>query len=72
MEIPQCEWSGAMSRRAKQRGDTPGLSTQFVFGPLIDSSPTDPDTVLSTIRYVEEIMKQYKKQYIFLSRYADL
>ena len=67
---PEPEWSGTMARTARERGDTFDVSTKFVFGPLIDSPPAHPDTVLITLLYIEEFMKQHSMPYIHLS--ADM
>ena len=36
---PKPEWSGAMAKSAHGKGNIPGIATQFIFGPLIESPP---------------------------------
>ena len=67
---PEPEWSGAMASAARKRGDLQGVATHFVFGPLIDSPPAHPDTVLTTLVFINEFMEQHKLPYIHLS--ADM
>ena len=45
-------------------------ATRYIFGPLIDSQPSHPDTVLSSILFIEEFMKVHKQKSIHLV--ADL
>lgn len=63
---PTSEWSGAMASSAREMGNVPGVATQFVFGPLIDSPPAHPDTVLTTLVFIEDFMKQHNVPYIYL------
>ena len=69
-DTPKSEWSGTMASLAKETGDVPGVATQFVFGPLIDSPPAHPDTVLTTLMFIEEFMKQHDMVHIHIS--ADM
>ena len=69
-DTPKSEWSGTMRSLAKETGNVPGVATQFVFGPLIDSPPAHPDTVLTTLTFIEEFMKQHNMVYTHLS--ADM
>ena len=61
------EWSGfnAMANRINA-----GLSTQItlcVFGPLIDSPPSHPDTVKTTMSYLKETLSSLGMEYIHVS-----
>ena len=67
---PKSEWSGTMTNLAREMGKTPSAANQFVFGPLIDSPPAHPDTVLTTLIFIEKFMKQHGMSYIHLS--ADM
>ena len=58
-ESPQAEWSGYMSSVARLKEEEPGSATRFLFGPLIDAPPSHPDTVLTTLLYIEWFMKQH-------------
>lgn len=66
-DYPESEWSGAMASAARQRGDIPGVATHLVFGPLTDSPPAHPDTVLTTLLFTNEFMKQHNMPYIHLA-----
>jgi len=51
------EWSGYMAKSAREWSQ-PKLATNYVFRPLIDSPPAHPDTVLTTLLYVEKAIRQ--------------
>ena len=58
---PECEWTGYMTRKARLKG-TSGLVTDYVFGPLIDSTLSHPDTVLTNLCFMKsfhETMARY-------------
>ena len=59
-----------MARAAKDDGQLPGIATPFIFGPLIDSPPAHPDTVLSTLSFNERFLVQHGMTYMHIS--ADL
>ena len=41
--------------------------TKLLFGPLIDAPPANPDTVLTTLLYIEKFLKQINsKSYIHI------
>ena len=67
---PVPDWSGTMARAAKDDGQLPGIATPFIFGPLIDSPPAHPDTVLSTLSFIERFLDQHGMTYMHIS--ADL
>ena len=66
---PPPEWSGYMNHLAREGGFI-SKATQSVYGPLIDVPPSHPDTVLTSITYIEEFMQSYGRTYIHLV--ADL
>ena len=67
---PVPDWAGTMARAAKDDGQLPGIATSFIFGPLFDSPPAHPDTVLSTLSFIERFLDQYGTTYMHIS--ADL
>ena len=67
---PCPEWSGAMVQTARQFDEPQHHHTNFVFGPLIDSTPSHPDTVLTTLLYLEEFVRMKNIPYIHAS--ADM
>lgn len=69
-DIPQAEWSGSMFSSARESGVQPGGATRFVFGPLTDSPPTHPDTMLTTLTWIDSEMRQENTPYIPVS--ADM
>ncbi len=48
------EWGGQMMASARADGTAQGPATKFVFGPLIDMPPAHPDTVLTTLMFVDK------------------
>ena len=53
------EWSGYMTKLARQSGTAIGGATNFAFGPLIDATPSHPDTVLTALIFIERFCKKY-------------
>ena len=62
------EWSGYMKSKAREAGDddTNTTATNYVFGPLIDSPPSHPDTVLTTMLHAEQFPKSYGQTFLHL------
>ena len=56
-ELPQAEWPGYMSSAAKQKEEQSNCVTKFIFGPLINAPQSNPDTVLTTLLYIERFLK---------------
>ncbi len=50
--------------------DSTGKETKYVFGPLVDATPSYSDTVLISIIFIEDFMKSYCLKYVYLV--ADL
>ena len=67
---PEAEWSGFMVSAAKKETFELMKSTNYVFGPLLDSPPSHPDTVLTTLVYIEKFMQQHGVPTIHVS--ADM
>ena len=63
------EWPGYMNHVAREKGFI-SKSTNYVYGPLIDASPSHPDTILTSMLYLEEFFKSHGKKYLNLV--ADL
>ena len=51
------EWSGFNSLKDRAQVDAHRPKTLCVFGPLIDSPPAHPDTVLTTMAYIDRTTK---------------
>ena len=51
------EWSGFNSLKDRAQVDAHRPKTLCVFGPLIDSPPAHPDTVLATMAYIDRTTK---------------
>lgn len=66
---PECEWAGYMTRHARESGLT-GRVTDYVFGPLIDATPSHPDTILTTLLFVEKFTNEHQQKYVVLT--ADM
>ena len=54
------EWSGYMSRTARMTGPAKE-ATNYTIGPLIDSPPTDTDTVLTAMLKAERVCEKPRK-----------
>ncbi|KAL8597460.1 hypothetical protein ACOMHN_050958 [Nucella lapillus] len=63
------EWAGFNARLDRQEAEaTPKKpKTLVVFGPLLDAPPAHPDTVLTTLIYLEKTLKTFGMQYAHLS-----
>ncbi len=48
---PKSDWSGYMAKKASEVGYK-GKLTQFIFGPLVDSTPAYPDTVFTSMDFL--------------------
>jgi hypothetical protein len=59
------EWAGHMAARAREEKQVK-KATKYIFGPLIDAQPTNPDTVLTTLTLVEDFTSKYGQKYIYL------
>ncbi len=66
---PPSEWSGYMNYLAREDGFV-SKATRYMYGPLIDSTPSHPDTVLTSMLYIEEFIMSHGQQYVHLV--ADL
>ena len=55
---PTPEWSGFMTAFAKMSGTDSRQATTSVFGSLVDSPPSYPDTVLTTLMRIEKFVQQ--------------
>jgi hypothetical protein len=65
-ENPPVDWSGYMAAKARDKGDFE-KATNYVFGPLIDYPPSHPDTMLTSLNFMEKVVKQHKQKYIFVA-----
>ena len=64
------EWAGHMTRKAKDKESDLGPATNFLFGPLIDAPPSNPDTVLTALMYIEQFLTQHNQRHLHIS--ADM
>ncbi len=67
-ELP-VEWLGYMNQNAREN-DSTRKETKYVFGPLMDATPSHPDTALTSIIFIQNFMKSYGQKYLYLV--ADL
>ena len=58
-----------MSKLASEEGVV-SAATNYLYGPLIDAPPSHPDTVLTSIHYIEQYAQSQGQMYIHLT--ADL
>ncbi|XP_066967397.1 uncharacterized protein [Macrobrachium rosenbergii] len=65
---PPPEWAGAMVQSCRMEGMPDGPASQSIFGPLIDMPPSHPDTVLTTLMFIEKSLKNRK----FIHLCADM
>jgi len=63
------EWSGSMTRAARAT-KTPCKATKYVFGPLIDATPSHPDTILTTLMLIEKFVHEHGHKYLHVA--ADM
>ena len=66
-DIP-VEWAGSNAQQdpvMKGPGNTP--KTLVVFGPMIDSPPVHPDTVMTTLVYLQSTLNAFGMQYTHVS-----
>ena len=68
---PECDWAGYMTRKARLRG-TSGLVTDYVFGLLIDSTPSHTDTLLTTLWFMEKFSRNHGQVYVVVSAHMQL
>eukprot|EP00745_Piridium_sociabile_P018840 TRINITY_DN28551_c0_g2_i7.p1 TRINITY_DN28551_c0_g2~~TRINITY_DN28551_c0_g2_i7.p1 ORF type:complete len:249 (-),score=41.05 TRINITY_DN28551_c0_g2_i7:725-1471(-) len=62
------EWVGFNAQQDRLvAGSAHKPKTLVVFGPMIDSPPAHPDTVLTTLLYLERTLKTFGMQYTHLS-----
>ena len=63
------EWAGfnAYLERQEASTSTKKPKTLVVFGPLLDAPPTHPDTVMTTLVYLENTSKNFGMQYAHIS-----
>ncbi len=56
-ELP-AEWSGNMNQNAREN-DSTRKERKYVFGPLVDATPSHLDTAMTSIIFTEDFMKSY-------------
>jgi len=58
-----------MNHLAREKGFI-SKATKYIYGPLIDAPPSHPDTILTSIMYIEEFIRSMGQKYVYLV--ADL
>ena len=58
----EIEWAGYMKEMHSK--DPAGTATRYTFGPLVDSPPAHADTVLSSLLYIENFVKQHNTNFV--------
>jgi hypothetical protein len=58
-----------MNQLARQKEFT-SKATKYIYGPLIDAPPSHPDTILTSLMYIEEFIRSLGQKYVYLV--ADL
>ncbi len=66
---PAVEWSSYMASVTREH-DMPMKATNYIFGPVIDATPANPDTVLTTMTLVELFSHKHGQKYSYLE--ADM
>ena len=61
---PEAEWSGFMASSVRKEYEEPAQATNYVFGLLLNFPPSHPDTVLTTLTYIETFMQQHEQAFI--------
>ncbi len=60
------EWNGFNNQIARSQGTLKPVST-YMFGPLIDAPPSHPDTILTTLTYMQRSLLDMGMTYAHLS-----
>ncbi len=60
------EWNGSNNQQARSQGVLRPAST-YMFGPLIDAPPAHPDTVLTTLTYMQKSLLDMGMSYAHVS-----
>ena len=47
---------------ARQKGFI-SKATKYIYGPLIDAPPSHPDTILTSLMYIEEFIRSLGQKY---------
>ena len=63
--VKPVEWSGLNA--INEQLDMHKPKTLCIFGPLIDSPPSHPDTVLTTMAYLDRILKSLGMHYVHVT-----
>ena len=66
-ESPGMEWSGFNAMIARTSDVDKKPASTYLFGPVIDAPPSHPDTVLTSLTYMQRSLKQMGMIYIHLS-----
>ena len=66
-ERPGIEWNGFNTKLARTSDVDKKPASTYLFGPLIDAPPSHPDTVLTSMSYMQRSVKRMGMKYIHLS-----
>ena len=61
------DWSGYNAREDRRSEVTSKPKNVVVFGPLIDSPPAHPDTVLTTLTYLQKSLKSFGMTHVHIT-----
>ena len=71
-EKPTKEWSGFNAMTTRSSGAVAKPASTYLFGPVIDAPPSHPDTVLTSLTYMQSSLKKMGMKYIHLSHDMQL
>lgn len=63
------EWFGHMNSQSRDIGSV-CPATKYVYGPFIDSPPTHPETILTSLEYINKPVQSYNQPHVYIT--ADL
>ena len=64
------EWSGYMAAKSREDGGNLLKFTRYIIGPLINATPSHPDTVLTTLTLIEKFVNNHGQRYLYVE--ADM
>ncbi len=66
-EPPGMEWSGFNTKIARMSDAEEKPASTYLFGPVVDAPPSHPDTVLTSMCYMQKSMRNLGMKYTHLS-----
>lgn len=71
-EQPGMEWSGFNTSIARMSGAEEKPASTYLFGPVVDAPPSHPDTILTSMCYMQKSMRNLGMKYTHLSQDMQL